>query len=259
MTEGARVPAVEKHVLIVDDSNITRQILCRLLRDFGFTKVLEAKDGHEALDRVVASSPPIGLILLDWNMPRLSGVQFLARLKPLKAARRIPVIMVSAESSTQRIMEALAAGAKGYVIKPFHPNELRVKILEALRLGDIEPPRTALSGSLADVGLPALVQLMSAAALSGMLSIAVDGAPVGEVGLAHGEVRTCRCRGAVGDEAFLDLASLCDGRFDFVAGDPPAAGNVLGSTVALLMEAMRRQDERLRAERCPGPEEASGP
>lgn len=235
-----------KQILIVDDSTITRQIERRILRDLGFENVIEAANGKEALERVRGASEPIGLILLDWNMPLLNGREVLGELQADPAARRIPVTMVSAESSPERIIEAIRAGAKNYVIKPFHPRELKAKITEAMRLAEIEEPRATLSGNLSEVGLPALVQLATMTGLSGKLVIRGEGQE-GEIGFASGEARTCAFGDARGTEAFMQLALLRQGTFDFRAGPPPAEANLVQSTITLLMEAMRRQDEALRA------------
>jgi two-component system chemotaxis response regulator CheY len=238
---------LDKTVLVVDDSLITRNLLTRILKSIGFARVLDAKNGVEAWDRVTASGEPIGLILLDWTMPLMNGVQFLQKLRAHPSARRIPVVMVSAESSPQRVCEAMQAGARSYVMKPFHPNELKVKIVEAIRVAEIGEPRAALSGSLSEIGLPALVQLCAAVALTGRVTIRANGRPIAEVGMEAGEVRSCAYQDRAGDEAFLALAIERDGAFEFVAGDPPVERNVNGPTMALVMEAMRRQDELLRA------------
>ena len=100
------IAIAEKRILVVDDSTITRQIIRRILKNLGYTKVVEAKNGVEALARVLDRAEPIDLILLDWNMPLLNGAQFLAKLKEQPAPiGRTPVIMVSAESSPSRVLE----------------------------------------------------------------------------------------------------------------------------------------------------------
>ncbi len=240
---------MDKSILIVDDSIITRQIVRRILKNLGYTDVIEASNGAEAYERVTGPGAEIGLILLDWNMPHMTGIELLGLLREHPKASRIPVVMISAESAPERVLEAVRAGAKSYVIKPFHPKELKVKINEALRLADLDRRRSALSGSLSDVGVPALVQLATTSGLSG--SIVVCGADrevVGVLGVGGGEVRHCRYAGATGDEAFLKLALRREGTFEFRPGDDaPGDRNIHSPPTLLIMEALRRQDEALRA------------
>jgi two-component system chemotaxis response regulator CheY len=237
----------DKTVLVVDDSIITRQLMRRILVGLGYQKIVEMKNGAEALARATTpSADPVGLIMLDWTMPQLTGIEVLERLRADPVGRRIPVVMVSAESSRQKVAAAIQAGARGYIVKPFNPREIRVKVDEALKVAAIDEPAT-LAGSLAELGLPALIQLGSATGLTGRLRIVEGGEAAAEIVLDAGEVKHCRYRGLEGDAAFLELAPLRRGTFVFAAGCWPEPRNVTAPTMNLLMEAMRRQDEALRA------------
>ena len=100
----------DKDVLVVDDSLITRQLLLRILRGLGFTRIQEAKNGADALERLSAPGSSIGLVLLDWTLPLMTGPEVLAELRTSATLARIPVIMVSAEAAPARIA-CLIAGA----------------------------------------------------------------------------------------------------------------------------------------------------
>lgn len=130
------------HVLIVDDEPQVRQLIRAILRampgvQFEFT---EAEDGQDALRRF--DPKRTDLVLLDWRMPRLSGPGFIYRIQGLAGCRKVPVIMVTGESSFGRIQEALdRLGADGYVVKPFTPDELqRVVARQIERIEEARPP-----------------------------------------------------------------------------------------------------------------------
>ena len=106
-------------LLIVDDSKTMRLVLRRSLRQAGleFDEIREAENGIEALAAVSSGVP--SLILCDWNMPGMSGEEFLVNLRQRRDARRTPVIIVTTEGSPAVLERAKAAGATGYVKKPF--------------------------------------------------------------------------------------------------------------------------------------------
>jgi len=113
-------------ILLVDDSNTMRRIEKNTLEKMGYTDVTEAGDGAEAVSK--ASQGGFDLVLMDWNMPTMTGIDALKKLKTQDSTRSIPVIMVTSESEKSRIMEALQAGAANYVVKPFQPETLQEKI-----------------------------------------------------------------------------------------------------------------------------------
>jgi len=118
--------------LVVDDSNAMRSIMARILRSVGF-EVIEASDGQEALDRLQQGSPP-QVALVDWNMPRMDGVEFLRSVRGNSAWDDVPVMMVTAETESSLVVTALEAGANDYLMKPF----TREMLIEKLDLLGVE-------------------------------------------------------------------------------------------------------------------------
>jgi two-component system chemotaxis response regulator CheY len=120
--------------LVADDSRAARMILGRALKSIGF-EVREAANGREALAAIEAELEPIQLVLADWNMPVMNGLDLLKRLRQSHAPASLPVVMVTTETEIDRIAEALAAGANEYVMKPF----TREILLEKLQLAGVVP------------------------------------------------------------------------------------------------------------------------
>jgi len=104
--------------LVVDDSRAIRTILSKTLRELGF-EVREAANGIEALEVIQAEKTALTLILLDWNMPEMNGLDLLKRLRENPKLSSLVVVMVTAETELDHIAEALEAGANEYVMKPF--------------------------------------------------------------------------------------------------------------------------------------------
>ncbi len=113
-------------VLLVDDSAVMRKIIQRNIKETGLIvdEFVEAGDGNQALDKVNADGD-LDLILLDWNMPNMSGIEFVKTLRSLNLAKRIPVVMVTTEGSEAKVSEAKDSGADGYLTKPFTADQLR--------------------------------------------------------------------------------------------------------------------------------------
>jgi len=104
--------------LVVDDSKTIRTILTRTLNEIGF-EVLEAANGREALEVIEAEKTTVHLILLDWDMPEMNGLDLLKRLRETPEFSSMVVVMVTAQNNLDHIGEALEAGANEYVMKPF--------------------------------------------------------------------------------------------------------------------------------------------
>lgn len=118
-------------ILSVDDSKTTRQFIKRAIDVLGF-EFLEAADGREGLEILNTEGVRVDLILLDWNMPVMDGIEMLKILKSSSLLKSIPVTFVSTEQERQKISEALHQGAKNFLIKPFSQEDLIGKIMESL-------------------------------------------------------------------------------------------------------------------------------
>jgi DNA-binding response OmpR family regulator len=121
-------------ILVVDDEVRVRDMLLELLAPEGY-KIITADDGKEAMDIVLKSKPD--LILLDIRMPRLDGITFCKALRLDREARTIPVIIVTAFNTRDRLEEAMAAGADDFIGKPFDVTELKIRIRAMLKLKHI--------------------------------------------------------------------------------------------------------------------------
>lgn len=115
-------------VLVIDDSAMMRKVVLRILKmaDIDFETTLEASDGLEAL--TLLRENPVALIMCDINMPTMSGLQLLEKIKEEKLAVGVPIVMVTTESSEPQVRRAILAGARGYVRKPFTVEHIRDRV-----------------------------------------------------------------------------------------------------------------------------------
>lgn len=120
----------ERSVLVVDDYNSMRRILRNLLGQIGFNNIEEAEDGASALKKMREHN--FGLVISDWNMTPMSGLEFLKEVRADALLKETPFIMITAESKTENVAAAKAAGVSNYVVKPFNADTLRKKIDAAL-------------------------------------------------------------------------------------------------------------------------------
>jgi len=117
-------------VLIVDDYHTMLRILRNLLRQLNLENVDEASDGEEAFLKLQAQPPD--LIISDWNMKPITGLDLLKRVRADAKVKRIPFIMVTAESKTENVIAAKQAGVSNYIVKPFNSETLRAKIASVM-------------------------------------------------------------------------------------------------------------------------------
>lgn len=113
-------------ILIVDDFSTMRRIIRNLLHELGFENTTEADDGNTAIP--VLESKPIDLIVLDWNMPGMPGIELLRWVRNHEKLSKLPILMVTAEAKREQIVEAAEAGVNGYVVKPFNAATLKSKL-----------------------------------------------------------------------------------------------------------------------------------
>ena len=113
-------------ILIVDDFSTMRRIIKNLLRDLGFTNTAEADDGTTALPMLQSGN--FELLVTDWNMPGMQGIDLLRAVRADPKLAHLPVLMVTAEQKKEQIIEAAKAGVNGYIVKPFTAATLKEKL-----------------------------------------------------------------------------------------------------------------------------------
>lgn len=119
-----------KSVLVVDDYKITIRIVQNLLRQIGFSDVDEASNGVEALSKLRGKS--YDLVISDWNMEPMSGIELLRKMRSEPATRGTPFIMITAETKTDNVIAAKQAGANSFIVKPFNAGALSEKVASVL-------------------------------------------------------------------------------------------------------------------------------
>ncbi len=122
---------MKKRILSVDDSAIVRLLIKKAVEAMGY-QCLEAADGQEALEVLAREYKEVLLILLDWNMPGMNGMEFLSIIKADKRYQGIPVMMVTTESEKASIVKAIQSGVNNYMLKPFTEETLRTKVRACL-------------------------------------------------------------------------------------------------------------------------------
>lgn len=118
-------------VLIVDDYKTMLRIMRNLLKQLGFENVEEAIDGSSALE-ILKENPKFGLIISDWNMEPMTGIELLRNVRSTDTLKAIPFIMVTAESKSENVIAAKEAGVSNYIVKPFNADTLKAKMVSVL-------------------------------------------------------------------------------------------------------------------------------
>ena len=114
-------------ILVVDDSALDRKLLIRLLMKAEIPQeILQAQDGEEALEVLAGNYQDIGLVMLDWQMPKMSGIELMAGMTKIPVLASIPIVMVTASGSDEnkKLARDINPGLAGYVVKPYKPEEL---------------------------------------------------------------------------------------------------------------------------------------
>jgi two-component system chemotaxis response regulator CheY len=118
-------------ILIVDDFATMRRILKNILKQLGFKNLVEADDGTSAWD--VLEGQKIDLIISDWNMPKMTGLELLKKVRASDNLKKTPFLMVTAEAQKQNVIEAVQAGVSNYVVKPFTAEAISDKLEKILK------------------------------------------------------------------------------------------------------------------------------
>ena len=125
-------------VLVVDDSTTMRRILAGILTRIGHDDCAEAESGREALESLAAGT--IDVVIVDWNMPAMTGIEFVRAMRANESTRSLPVLIMTTNARKDDIVEAQRAGVDGYLVKPFTPEILKEKIDAALRRREPHAP-----------------------------------------------------------------------------------------------------------------------
>lgn len=117
-------------VLIVDDSATIRRIIRSNLKFAGYDDAVEAGNGVEGLSCLAAH--PIGLVITDWNMPEMNGIEFAKAIRSQDQFKSLPILMITTVAERENIMLALSAGVSNYIVKPFDAETLKKKLEQIL-------------------------------------------------------------------------------------------------------------------------------
>lgn len=120
-------------ILIVDDMLTMRKLVTKALKDLGFSKFVEAVDGTKAWEVLNQPEHNIQLVLSDWNMPNCSGLDLLKRVRKDTRLKGLPFILLTAESESTQVVEAIQSGVDSYITKPFTKDTLEKKIGEVYK------------------------------------------------------------------------------------------------------------------------------
>ena len=121
---------MQMNILIVDDYKTMLRIIRNLLKQLGFNNVDEATDGSMALQKL--RDKDYGLVISDWNMEPMTGIQLLREVRADSKLRALPFIMITAESKTENVVAAKEAGVNNYIVKPFNAATLKTKLSSVL-------------------------------------------------------------------------------------------------------------------------------
>ncbi len=114
-------------MLVVDDSPTMRRIVVQMLKRIGYTQIIEAGDGKEALERLKAEGD-FRMLLTDWNMPVMNGLELTQAVRSDAQLAKLPILMVTTRNMKQDIITAMRSGVNNYITKPFDPKTIREKI-----------------------------------------------------------------------------------------------------------------------------------
>ncbi len=116
------------NILVVDDMSAMRKILKTLLNQLGFKNIDEAEDGKQALEILRKSPGKYGLVITDWNMPNMTGIELVQEIRKDDSLKHLPILMVTAEAKKENVLMAIKAGVNNYIVKPFTAETLKEKI-----------------------------------------------------------------------------------------------------------------------------------
>ena len=119
-------------ILIVDDSAIYREVVKLQLKELGYSQFLEADDGLTALNVLIdGTQGPIDLVICDWHMKQMSGMQLLLKVRALEQFKKLPFLLITTEGQMEKVLDAIMAGVSDYIVKPVTKEMLQKKMAVA--------------------------------------------------------------------------------------------------------------------------------
>jgi len=122
-------------VLVVDDSSTMRRIIVNTLARLGYKDVVQGADGEEGW-KALQENPDIGVVITDWNMPNMNGLELVKKIRAEDKYADVPIIMVTTEGGKAEVITALKAGVNNYIVKPFTPQVLKEKLQAVLGVNE---------------------------------------------------------------------------------------------------------------------------
>jgi two-component system chemotaxis response regulator CheY len=129
-------------ILVVDDMLTMRKLVIRCLKELGFSNITEADDGETAwpqLEVAAKGGIPFQLVISDWNMPKLPGIELLKKVRGNDSTKGVPFVFITAEAEMSQVMEAIKSGASNYITKPFTPATLKDKLTAVYAVASKKP------------------------------------------------------------------------------------------------------------------------
>lgn len=126
----------ESKILVVDDMLTMRKIISKGLREMGYETITEADDGANAwpiIEKARDANQPFDLILSDWNMPQMKGIELLKKVREDAKVKDTPFVLITAESEKSQVIEAVKLNVSNYIVKPFTPAQLKEKLETAYK------------------------------------------------------------------------------------------------------------------------------
>lgn len=124
-------PCEEKHILIVDDYALTREMVRSILRNVGYRNITQAVNGRMAVNEIAENE--FDLIICDWNMPGLTGLDVLKRVRGKQETKHIPFILLTAENERDKVEAAIETGVSEFLLKPFTPGVLLERVRRLIK------------------------------------------------------------------------------------------------------------------------------
>lgn len=131
MAKGENIMDTNMKTIVIDDMMTMRKIIIKMLKQLGFTNLTEADDGATAwplIEQAADAGEPFQFIVSDWNMPKMSGLDLLQKIRSDEKLKHTPFLMVTAESEQSQVIQVVKAGVSNFVVKPFKPDTLKDKI-----------------------------------------------------------------------------------------------------------------------------------